>query len=393
VAQLGDWLVLLAIQLGEAALHLIHRHSFDSKKFCRSLYLTGSKLLVEFGLVASLSVLSTYAICLILITILYSYLPIPKEKHLSRLEGKRLRAFLRKVDYLVNHRRRLIYGTVTVLVIISIYGLSQIKAVGYIVDDLPKNDPILTDLKFFKKHFHGVMPFEVNVDSGRPGRALSPQTLTKIRLMQKEVAKHSEFTKPISLVEVIKFIYQSYRGGDPKYFVLPGALELNKLSEYAGTVKENEGRFKGFMDSTRRHTRVSFQVADIGTTRITELYNLLQPRIDSIFNIDSETGKWAEKEERYEAKITGNSIVFTKGNDYLLKNLVESTLLAIALISVLMVILFGNWRMILIAVIPSLVPLTITAGIMGFAGIHLKPSTTLIFSIAFGLSSDGTIYF
>ncbi|WP_298351037.1 RND family transporter [Runella sp.] len=211
--------------------------------------------------------------------------------------------------------------------------------------------------------------------------------------MQKEVAKHSEFTKPISLVEVIKFIYQSYRGGDPKYFVLPGALELNKLSEYAGTVKENEGRFKGFMDSTRRHTRVSFQVADIGTTRITELYNLLQPRIDSIFNIDSETGKWAEKEERYEAKITGNSIVFTKGNDYLLKNLVESTLLAIALISVLMVILFGNWRMILIAVIPSLVPLTITAGIMGFAGIHLKPSTTLIFSIAFGLSSDGTIYF
>jgi predicted RND superfamily exporter protein len=127
--------------------------------------------LVEFGLVASLSVLSTYAICLILITILYSYLPIPKEKHLSRLEGKRLRAFLRKVDYLVNHRRRLIYGTVTVLVIISIYGLSQIKAVGYIVDDLPKNDPILTDLKFFKKHFHGVMPFEVNVDSGRPGRA------------------------------------------------------------------------------------------------------------------------------------------------------------------------------------------------------------------------------
>jgi hypothetical protein len=356
-------------------------------------YLTGSKLLAEFGLVASLSVLSTYAIGLILITILYSYLRIPKGMHLSRLEGKRISTFLKKTDYLVNHRRRLIYGTVTVLVVISICGLTQIKAVGYIVDDLPENDPVLTDLNFFEKHFHGVMPFEVNVDSGRPGRALSPQTLTKIHLMQKEVAKHPEFTKPMSLVEAIKFIYQSYRGGDPTYFVLPDALELTKLSEYIGTVKGKEGRFKGFMDSTRRHTRVSFQIADIGTTRTTELYNLLQPKIDSIFNIDSETGKWAEKEERYEVKITGNSIVFTKGNDYLLKILTESTLLAITLISVLMVIFFGNWRMILIAVIAGLIPLIITAGIMGFAGIHLKPSVILIFSMTFGLSSAGTIYF
>ncbi|MFN8346212.1 MAG: MMPL family transporter [Spirosomataceae bacterium] len=356
-------------------------------------YFTGSKLLTEFGLIASLSVLSSYAICLVLITILYSYLPEPTQKDLARLEGKRIRSFLQLVDTLVHQQRRWIYGTVFLLVIIAVYGLSQIKAIGYIVDDLPKNDPILTDLTFFERHFHGVMPFEVNVDTGRPGRVLNPQTLTKIRLMQKEVANYPEFTKPVSIVEAIKFIYQSYRGGDPKYFVLPGAVELNKLSEYAGTVKGNEGRFKSFMDSTRRHTRVSFQVADIGTKRITALYNTLQPKIDSIFNIDSETGKWVEKEERYEAKITGNSIVFTKGNDYLLKNLVESTLLAIALISVLMVVLFGNWRMILIAVIPSLVPLVITAGIMGFAGIHLKPSTTLIFSIAFGLSSDGTIYF
>ena len=237
------------------------------------------------------------------------------------------------------------------------------------------------------------MPFEVSIDTGRPGRVFAPQTLTKIRQMQKEFATHPEFTKPLSLVEAIKFIYQAYRGGDPKYFVLPGALELNKLAEYTGATKGTEANFGSFIDTTRRYTRVSFQVADIGTKRIDALYDLLQPSIDSIFNINPETGTWVDKEDRYEAKITGNSVVFTKGNDYLLQNLIESTLLAIGLISVLMVVLFGNWRMILIAIIPSLVPLVITAGIMGFAGIHLKPSTTLIFSIAFGLSSDGTIYF
>lgn len=356
-------------------------------------YLTGSKLLVEFGLIASLSVMTMYVICLVLITILYSYLPAPNAKHLARLEGKFISRFLQQVNDLVKHRRRFIYLTVGVLVLVSAYGLSRITAIGFIVDDLPKNDPILTDLQFFERHFHGVMPFEVSIDTGRPGRVFAPQTLTKIRQMQKEFATHPEFTKPLSLVEAIKFIYQAYRGGDPKYFVLPGALELNKLAEYTGATKGTEANFGSFIDTTRRYTRVSFQVADIGTKRIDALYDLLQPSIDSIFNINPETGTWVDKEDRYEAKITGNSVVFTKGNDYLLQNLIESTLLAIGLISVLMVVLFGNWRMILIAIIPSLVPLVITAGIMGFAGIHLKPSTTLIFSIAFGLSSDGTIYF
>ena len=356
-------------------------------------YFTGSILLIEFGLIASLGVMSTYVLCMVLITILYSYLPAPKSKHLALLDGKRIGAFLRFVNHTVHHRRPLVYALVLVLVVISGYGLSKITAVGYIVDDLPKNDPILTDLHFFEKHFKGVMPFEVNVDTGRPGRALNPQTLTKIKILQKEFATYPEFTKPISIVEALKFVYQGYRGGNPKYYVLPGALELNKLAEYSGTAKGQENFFKSFLDSTRRHTRVSFQIPDVGTTRITELYNQLQPRVDSIFNFDRDSNKWVEKEDRYDAQITGNSVVFTKGNSYLLQNLVESTLYAIVLISILMVVLFGDIRMILVAVVPSVVPLLITAGIMGFAGIHLKPSTTLIFSIAFGLSSDGTIYF
>ena len=356
-------------------------------------YFTGSILLIEFGLVAALGVMSTYVLCLVLITILYSYLPEPNPKHLARLDGKRIGAFLRIVDKVVHQQRPLVYGVVAILVVVGLVGLSKITAIGYIVDDLPENDPILTDLHFFEKHFKGVMPFEVSIDTGRPGRVLNPQTLTKIKVLQKEFASYAEFTKPISLVEALKFIYQGYRGGDPKYYVLPGALELNKLAEYAGTAKGKENRFKSFVDSTRRYTRVSFQIPDVGTKRINELYNQLQPRVDSIFNFDRETNKWVEKEDRYEAKITGNSVVFTKGNSYLLQNLVESTLYAIVLISILMVILFGDIRMILVAVVPSLVPLLITAGIMGFMGIHLKPSTTLIFSIAFGLSSDGTIYF
>ena len=199
-------------------------------------------------------------------------------------------------------------------------------------------------------------------------------------------------------MEAVRFFYQSYRGGDPKYFALPGALELSKLASYAPQLKGAKGAgggaaFKAYVDTTFRYTRVSFQMPDVGTVRTTQLLSALQPSIDSIFNIDPATGQRVAADAEYDVNITGNSVVFTRGNDYLLKNLAESTLLAIVLVSVILVILLRDIRLSLIAILPSVVPLVVTAGIMGFFGIHLKPSTILIFSIAFGISSDGTIYF
>ncbi|GAB2766945.1 MMPL family transporter [Rhabdobacter roseus] len=354
---------------------------------------TGSPLLAEFGLVASISVLITFAISVAMIPILFSVLPKPSARQTGHLEAPRVNAFLGFVGRVVTNHRPAIYTVVGVVTAVSIYGMTKMTSLGYVVDDLPQNDPVYADLKFFEKNFNGVMPFEVSLDTGRPGGVLDPTTLTKIRVMQREFAKYPEITKPLSLVEAIKFFYQSYRGGDPKYYVVPGALELNKLSTYTSTFKGRENRFSSFLDSTRRYTRVSFQIADVGSRRITELYDTLQPRIDSIFNYDQAVAQWVPQEDRIEAHLTGNSVVNTKGNAYLQQNLVESTILAIVLISLIMTLLFGNIRMIAIAVIPSTVPLIITAGLMGYFQVYLKPSTILIFSIAFGLSSDGTIYF
>jgi len=355
--------------------------------------LTGSKLLAEFGQIAALSLLCTYVMSMTLIPILYSYLSAPNEKHLGRLENKYINLFLKKINEWIHHRSLVIYGSVATLLIVALVGLTQIKNTGFMTDNLPQNGPFLNDLDFFKRYFRGVMPFEITIDTGRPGRVLTPQTLTKINLLQKEFAQYPEFTKPLSIVEFTKFIYQGYRDGNPKYFVLPDALELSKLAEYIGNFKGNDNRMSSFIDSTRRYTRVSFQIANVGTHQISALYALLQPKIDSLFNIDSSTGKQVEKEERYEARITGSAVVSSKGNDYLLQNSIESTLLAIGLISILMVVLFGNWRMILIAIVPNCVPLILTAGIMGFGKIPLNAITTLVFSIAFGFSSMTIIHF
>jgi uncharacterized protein len=357
---------------------------------------TGSAFLAEFGVVAAINVMLTYAISLIFIPLVFSYLNPPSEKETSRLESGRIARILYKIENLVNTKRSVIYSVITIIILLSIWGMTQIKSVGYIVDDLADDNPILTDLQYVEKHFKGIMPFEVAIDTYEPGRVTgSPELLTKIKRMEREFAKYPEFTKPVSIVTAAKFLYQSMRGGDPKYFVLPGIDELSKLREYNSSAKGKENFTSGFVDSTKRYTRASFQIADCGTVRTNQIIKELQPKVDSIFNYNAENNEFYKKGDKrgYDAEITGNSVIYAWQNDYLQSNLIESTLQAIVLICLIMALLFRSWKMVIISTLPSLIPLLITAGLMGFFNIHLKYSTILIFSIAFGISSDGTIYF
>lgn len=356
---------------------------------------TGSGLLVEFGIVAALNVMITFLLSLLLIPIFFSYLKPPQKKDLAHFESKRINKILSYIENWVFSHRKYIYSSIGIILAISIYGLSKIEAVGYIVDDLPQDNAIYTDLKFIEKHFKGVMPFEVSIDAQEAGRALTPEVLAKIKRTEKLIAKYPEFTQGLSLLTATKYLYQVYRGGDPKYFTLPGINELAKLKEYNSSLNGKNNLFNGFLDAEKRFTRISFQMADVGTVRTKQLFDEIQPKIDTIFRSDVETGEILPVNDKrsYHAKVTGSSVIYAFQTEYLQKNLIESTLTAIFLICVLMGLLFRSWKMVIISTLPSLIPLLITAGLMGYFHIALKPSTILIFSIAFGISSDGTIYF
>lgn len=343
---------------------------------------TNSKILVEFGLVTALNVMGTYIVSLLFIPAVFSFLPAPSEKHTKHLDGKRLRTILNTIDYWVHHYRKRVYVIVIIVCIVSVYGLTKIQVVGYMVDDLPKNDPIYTDLHFFEANFHGVLPFEVEIDTKKKGGAVSINTIYKINKLQKILSQYKEFSKPLSVVDGIKFANQAYNDGKKKFFILPNSVEVAKLSGFVANSKQKQGTFKAFVDSAGQITRVSVQMADVGSIRMKEFVKEIRPRVDSIFD-----------PKDYKVTLTGNCLMFLKGNDYLVKNLQESVLLAIFLISLVMVSLFASFRMVVISILPSLVPLLITAGLMGFFDIHLKPSTILIFSIAFGIASDGNMYF
>ena len=346
------------------------------------LYFTGSRLLMEFGLVASLNVMATWVISIILIPIVFSYLSPPQVKHIKHLEAPRTQKTLYYVDHWVRFHTRKIYAVVVLLLIVSGYGMSKLDNVGFVVDDLPYNDPVYVDMKFFEKNFKGVLPLEFTVATRNNESVLQTVTLQKINRLEKELSHFDELSKPISVVDGIKFTYQAFHGGERKYYILPGAMDLADMSTFIGDKKGKTQMFKSFLDSAKTETRISVQMADIGSKRMDALMKVIRPKVDSIF-----------PKEDYTTTVTGNSLIFLKGNKYLLENLLESMLLAVFLISLIMITLFMSLRMILISILPSIIPLIITAGLMGYFHIALKPSTILIFSIAFGIASDQTIYF
>ncbi|MCW3102820.1 MAG: hypothetical protein JWO09_1260 [Bacteroidetes bacterium] len=348
------------------------------------LYYTSSPLLVEFGIVAAIGVMLTFVISIIIAPIFLNYIAVPKPKHTTHLEAKFINKLLAKVDFWVQNRRPQIYIVIGIITLLGFWGMTKMNVLGYVVDDLPKKDPVYDDLRFFEKNFKGVLPFEVVIDTKKPEGVFADNAviLYKINKLQKVVANYPEFSEPLSIAEGVKFSYQAYRGGNPKYYKVPGASDLKTLSEYSGTLTGQQSKLKFFIDSTKQFTRISFQMADVGSVRIKQLVKELQPRIDSIF-----------PPEEFRVELTGHSLVFLKSNDYLLKNLYESLAIEIILETLVALALFRSIRIIILSKIPVLIPLVITAGVMGFLAINFKPTTILIFSIAFGISSDGTIYF
>lgn len=345
---------------------------------------TQSTILVEFGIVAAIDIFVVFILSITLIPIIFSFISSPKERHTKHLENKMMGNVVAVLEKIVTNNRTLVYITTFIVLAVSIFGISLMTTTGNIADDLPKNDPIVNDLKFFETNFNGVMPFEVVIDTKKPGGvfANNAKTLYKIKKLQKKISSYKQFSKPLSIIEAIRFSYQAYKGGNPKFYILPAATELNKLKSYIDKDEGKKNQFKSFIDSTNQYTRISFQMSDIGTKEMDKLLGEIKPLINDIF-----------PKEDYNITLTGTSVVFLKGTNYLVKNLFTSLLLAVFLISCLMAFLFSSFRMVLVSLLPNLLPLIVTAGIMGIFGIPIKPSTILVFSIAFGISVDDTIHY
>ncbi len=345
--------------------------------------LTKSQVLVEFGEVAGLSILGVFVISIILIPCIYSYMPAPNKRHLSYLNHKFLNKILSVFDHIVHKKRKWVYGVTILVAAVSVIGMIQLKATGYIVDDIPHKDKVYTDLLFFQNSFNGVFPLEIMVDTKKRGAVESLKTIDKISNLQDSLARFKELSRPLSIAEVIKFATQGFYDGSPADYRIPNSLEKNFiLSYYANAKTKNSGLQKSFVDSNKQIARIIYNIADIGNDKMPPLFAKIHGIIISVFD-----------STKYKVSITGTSVIFLEGNRFIVNGLFESIILAFILIALCMAYLFRSFKMIFFCMVPNTIPLLFTAGLMGYLHIAIKPSTVLIFSVAFGIAVDNAIRF
>jgi predicted RND superfamily exporter protein len=344
--------------------------------------LTSSKDLRQFGLVASINIFAVFILSLLLIPIVFSYLNPPKKRHVSHLDRKWLNKLIDKITYFVTEKRTIVYSATIVIVSIAIFGLFQMRIAGNITDDMPQESTLYKDIKFFEKHYSSVMPFEIIIDTHRKNGITKLSTLKRIDKLTDSLMLYDDLSRPLSIIDPIKYSKQAIYNGEQQFYTLPNSQEKRWLLDYNLNSESPSEWMDALVDENQQIGRVSLYVTDIGTSRMKELKEELRLKIDQIFN-----------PEKYKVILTGTSVVFLEGTTYLVKNLFISLFLAVLLISIFMAWMFNSFRMVVVSLIPNLIPLLITASIMGYFGISIKPSTILVFSIAFGISVDDTIHF
>ena len=345
--------------------------------------LTSSENLVDFGVISSLSIMGVFLLSIILVPIIYSYVSPPKERHLNHFDVGWLVNFLDFLDNAVENHRKKVYLITAIAVIAAAYGMSKIETAGNITADFNKNNPIYKDVKYFERKFGGVVPMDIVIDTKREGGMERLTNLRRVEQLQDSLELMPELSRPFSIVDFVKFAKQGVLFGNPDMYSLPSRSEQQWLLTYLPRgLKDETGLAKSLVTANGQKARISVQMADLTTPQMRVLTDKVKKLVDEVF-----------PGENYEVSITGASIKFIRSTTYLINNLILSLALAVVAISIILALLFMSGRMVLISLIPNLIPMLITAGIMGYTGIPLKPSTILVFSIAFGISVDDSLHF
>ncbi len=345
---------------------------------------TSSRILIEFGIIAAINILVVFLLSLLLIPIIFSFVAEPKERHLNHLNNTAVNKIVNKFVHIALNNRTTVYSVTGVVLFLGVIGIFQIKTTGYMLDDIPHDDPLYVDLKFFEKNFDGLMPLEIVVDTKKAKGVLKSSSLMKMDKLETKLAQHPDISKALSLTQAVKFARQSFYNGNEKYYGVPKSnQERNFILSYISKNEESGTELiETFVDSLSQKARMSFRMKDIGTNRMEIINKEIIKEIEEIF-----------PSAKFDTSVTGASVVFFKGTQYLIKNLFVSLFLAVILIASFMAWMFSSKRMVIVSLIPNLIPLIMTAALMGYFGIPIKPSTILVFSIAFGISVDDTIHY
>ncbi|MFQ3341871.1 MAG: putative RND superfamily exporter protein, partial [Flavobacteriaceae bacterium] len=269
--------------------------------------LTNSKMLKEFGVVASINIICIFFLSLLIIPIIYSFMPLPKKKHLKHLKNKSIDYFVKWMENKVRKKRLNVYIVSLLGLIIGIIGIYQIKISGSIIEDMPKSATFFKDIHFFDETFNGIVPIEIWIDSKRENGIVKPATLKRMDQLQSTIKEYSELSQPLSIVNAIKFAKQAYYNGNPNYYSLPTSQENSFIYPYLNKANGNSQLLNDYVDETGQYGRITTFMKDIKTDRMESIESELRKVVEKIF-----------PKERYGVEMTGKALLFLKGTKYLI---------------------------------------------------------------------------
>lgn len=335
----------------------------------------------EFGIYTAIGVFIAYIVTFTMLPALFILMPRPRiaTKHVYKSIWSH---FLSRSFSRISRNSSLILITAVVLILLSLYGISKITINTYLIDDLPKDDPLKEDFTFFDQHFGGTRPFELTVTVINDSlNVFDKKVLQEIETVHEYLKKDFKAGNISSPVTAIKVLNQAVNGGSPNHFRFPETAEswrrvekhVNKAMHRAATAKI----------TAKDHSigRISMRIGDIGSALSLERTKDLKEFIQH--NTDTSLVKFT---------VTGTSNLIDKNNVYLANNMFKGLGIAFFIVAIIVGLLFRSLRMILITLIPNLIPLLLVAAIMGFFGITLKLSTSIVFTIAFGIAVDDTLH-
>ena len=335
----------------------------------------------EFGIYTAIGVMVAFVLAFSVLPAVLILVPTPLHARHGREVINWDPLLHRTYAWVLRHRRK-IAGVTVLLCLLSVAGASRLKVNNYLLEDWPADDPHLLDFHFFEDHFGGVRPFELEIAITDTTRHIwDLEVLLEIERVQQYAEKEYGVNHILSPVSLIRAVNRASNGGSAEFDRLPdddstAALLWQRARSFAGG-----DELAALMSVDGRHARITGRSRDEGGAVHQEKNERLIAHI-----------KAGDPAVPVRFDQTGMAYLIDHNNRTLSAQLLGSLGIAFVLIGLMMALVFRNWRMTIVAILPNVVPMLLIAGIMGVLGIDLKVSTSIIFTIAFGIAVDDSIH-
>lgn len=295
-----------------------------------------------------------------------------KDKYWSKWLSKSYEATLK-------HTRKIVIAS-TIFLMACLYGLTLIHTNYDLATNLPRGAKITEDFNFFEEQFAGFRPLELATYIQEGRSYLDYEVMDAVARTEDFIKSQEEINTTLSPATLARSLNQALHSNDYSYYKMPDTSVYNQSKGILTVISATNANM--LINKNKDKLRISTRVKDIGADNV----KLLSARIDNWIaeNIDSSVVQF---------KQTGTGLILDKNSQFVKESLLYGLGLALVIVSLLMGMLFRDFKVLFIALVPNVIPLLFAAALIGYLGIALEAGVSIVFAIIFGIAVDDTIHF